>query len=188
MRKAKTNKLIIILSALLGVVFAFSVGYTFAAALMKFEYTSNPKSTQAYLGNNQMVLINSTKTNPIPFGANANNVEIAIEYSLSTLEDFDFRIEYSLSWSGGASKNNVILNFANRDNLIVDESYIFGNSGELTNRNGRIAIISTIDFVDLNDKTYIGKYLTIEASLFTEKGGDTVSCDGKTHQKISCTH
>jgi hypothetical protein len=96
--KAKTRKnLVAILSAILGVVFAFITGVTYAASSSSMDYGLSDKSTDAYVANQQLQVVNDTKSNPIAFGEGAHNFEISIQYSF--VYDFDLRARYSMTWS-----------------------------------------------------------------------------------------
>ena len=159
MKTVKQKKsLISILSAVLGVVFALITGITYCATTLNLEYFSNPSSTSAYLGNQEYVMINDTLTKPVSYGEGIHNFEIAMQYSMSY--DFDVRLRYTLSWSGGGDVGNVILNFANRDNIIYDEQYIY-LADPVKAGNGKIAFITGVNFADCNDPNYYGKSLTI---------------------------
>lgn len=160
MKRTKTNKkLFSILSAIIGVVFAFSVGITYAPSALNLRYGSNPVSTDAFIGNQQVYVINDTISNPVVYGSGANNFEVAIQYSVAY--DFDVRIAYSLTWSNGESANNVILNYVNRDNIICDEKYIY-LAETVPAGSGKITLISGASFVDAADmETYGGATLTV---------------------------
>ena len=159
MKKAKTTKKIYaIFSAILGVVFAFIMGATYCATSLNLMYISKDVSTSAYLGNQQIHLINDTEKNPISFGEGSHNFEIALQYSVDY--DFDVRIQYALSWSGGASSDNVILNFANKDNVINDDKYIY-LAKSVAAGSGKLTLINGVEFVNPKDSSYDGKNLTI---------------------------
>lgn len=165
MKRAKTKKrLITILSLILGLVFALSVGYTFAVEVFNLEVGSYHYSTTTYAANQQYTVINDTLTNPIPFGTGAHNYEVAIQYSYDY--DFDIRIRYSLSWTGNLDTNNVILNYADRDSFIVDNEYIYyigsNSDGSVPAGSGTIVLFTGVNFMDDTDETYIGASLTIE--------------------------
>ena len=159
MKKAKTRKnLATILSAVLGVVFAFITGVTYCATSLNLIFGTKENSTSAYMGNQQYHIINDTTTNPIQFNDGAHNFEVALQYSFDY--SFDLRVKYSLKWSNDESSDNVILNFANRDNIIYDENYIyFANS--FSAGSGKISIIAGVEFVDVTDETYNGATLSI---------------------------
>ena len=173
-KRAKTKKNFIkVLCVILGVVFALSMGYTFAAEILNFEFGSNSYSTTTYATNQQYTIINDTINNPIPFGTGAHNYEVAIEYSFGY--DFDIRIKYSLEWNGGNNTdiNNVILNYANRDAYIVDNEYIYYKD-TISAGNGTLMLFTGVDFIDSSDESYIGASLTInidEVRIYKE--GDT---------------
>ena len=159
MKRAKTRKnLISILLATLGVVFAFITGFTYCISSLTLEYGTHPNSTSAYMANQQYHVINDTVDQPIIFGEGSRNFEIALQYSMPY--DFDVRFTYSLSWSGGSSTSNVILHFANRDNIIYDENYIYFCES-VTKGDGKIGFITGVDFVNTKDKLYDGQTLTI---------------------------
>ena len=120
--KTKLNRVLYLL-AMLGVVFAFSIGSTYAAIAFSLNTGSNLLSTASYLAKQENVIINDTSTTPIAFGLGGRSSEVSIQYSYSY--DFDIRIQYSLSWSNGKSTDNVILRFADRDSFIVDNNYIY---------------------------------------------------------------
>lgn len=162
MIKAKTNKKIItILSAIIGVVFAFITGFTYCASSVELLFTTMPYSTSAYMENQQYHLINDTLTSPIPFGDGAHNFEIGMKYAYNY--SFDVRLKYELTWlgTGNTDTDNVILNFANRDNIIYDEQYIF-LANSITDKNGKITFITGVDFVNVYDSTYYGQTLKID--------------------------
>ena len=168
MKKAKTNnKILAILSAILGAVFALIIGVTYCASSLTLIYSSNPQSTTAYLGNQQYHITNDTLLKPVTFGEGAKNFEIALHYAFDY--DFDVRLSFNMQWStgvqlanGSISKyaTNAIPTFANRDNIIFDEQYIY-----LTNSvpagNGKITIMTGVEFVDPTDSKYVGQTLTI---------------------------
>ncbi len=159
MRKAKTKRnLISILSAALGVVFAFITGMTYCFNLLEFRYSTNPNSTSAYLGNQQYVMINDTIDCPVAFGEGTHNFEIAMQYAISY--DFDVRLRYSMQWSNGKNVDNVILHFANKDNVIYDNEYIY-LANSVPAGEGKVVFITGVDFVDVNDDNYFGQNLTI---------------------------
>ena len=159
MKKAKTRKNIFsILSVVLGVVFALITGVTYCVTTLTLAYNTNPSSASAYLGNQQYVMINDTTNQPISYGEGVHNFEIAMQYSMSY--NFDVRLKYQLQWSGGGDVGNVVLNFANRDNIICDEEYIY-LANPVTAGNGKITFITGVNFVDTNNSAYYGKSLTI---------------------------
>jgi len=164
LKKAKTRKNIFsILSAVLGVVFALITGATYCASSINVFYITNQNNVDAYLGNNEYVMINDTQNNPIYYGEGTHNFEIAMQYSVSY--DFDVRLKYNLKWIDYENNRefdaeNVILNFVNRDNIICDEEYIF-LANPISAGNGKITFISGVDFVDTNDPAYYGKTLKI---------------------------
>ena len=158
MKKAKTKNLILILCALVSVVFAFSVFSTFSVISITKSHDSNGYMSGAYASNNQIILINDTQTCPVKFGEGTHNFDVSLRYS--TCYDFDVRISYSLAWSNGASTNNVILNYANRDNLIVDDNYIYVAETILAG-SGKLPIFVGVDFLDPTDENYVGANLTI---------------------------
>ena len=160
MKKAKTKKnLISILIAILGVVFAFITGVTYCISTFTLKYGMHPNSTSAYMANQQYHLINDTVDQPVIFGEGSRNFEIALQYSMPY--DFDVRLEYTLTWSGGGSASNVILHFANRDNIIYDEKYIY-LAESVSKGDGKIGIITGVDFTNTNDEAYYGQSLTID--------------------------
>ena len=156
--KAKHRNLIEFLCVLLGAVFAFSVGLTFALPSLKINASSTPLSTTAYMGNQEYVVVNDSETAPIIFGVGTKLTDVSLKYSICY--DFDVRIKYSLEWIGGSSTDNVILTFPNRDNFIVDNSYIFVRD-TITAGTGKLNIISAVSFVDSEDETYLGENLSI---------------------------
>lgn len=164
--RAKTKTSVIKwLCVLMGAVFAFIIGNTYGLSALSMTEFSNPKSTTAYMAKQGYSVINDTKNNPIPFGVGSHNYEVAIQYSFSY--SFDLRIKYSLNWTNSRSANNVILNYANRDNFIVDEDYIYvrdavANAEDETNNKGKLTIFTGVDFDNPEDETYIGESLTIE--------------------------
>ena len=161
MKRAKTRKnLMIILNLLLGLVFALSVGYTFANEMLNLLVGSDVYSTTAYATNQQYAIINDTIDNPILFSSGEHNQEVKIKYSFGY--DFDIRIKYSLEWTGAQNSdtNNVILHFANRDDYIVDNEYIYYKDS-IPAGNGDLSIFTGVDFVDVNDESYIGASLKI---------------------------
>ena len=98
MKKAKTtNKLILILSALLCAVFAFTIGITFASSAMVYNYGTNTLSTKAYLANQQYVVVNDTQNAPIPYSVGVHATEVALEYAIDYA--FDLCVKYSLKCS-----------------------------------------------------------------------------------------
>lgn len=163
MKKAKTNKNILkIFCVIFSAVFALVTGFTFAAKSITLNYGINPSSTSAYLGNQQYHIVNDTINNPIPFGDGIHNFEIALQYAIEY--DFDVRFTYVLKWNGTVTtleESNVILQFANRDNIIYDENYIF-LANPITKGNGKVTFITGVDFIDTTKTDYFGESLTIE--------------------------
>lgn len=161
--KAKTkNKLIYILSAVVSVVFAFCVGFTYCAKAYKTSASTNPLSVSAYLAPNSHVLVNDTLSNPIRFGSGGNTFEIALLYDYTY--DFDVRMKYSLSWSDeNKSTSNVKLNFADPDKFIFDKFNIY-YAGPVSKGNGKLVIINSVMFSDEFDEEYFGQTLTISIS------------------------
>ena len=156
--RAKTSRLIIFLSVLIGAVFAITIGTTYSSLTLSLNVGSNPNSTTTYLAKQDYQVINDSAISPIPFGDGAKLSEVAIEYSYSY--DIDIRIQYSLTWSNGADASNVILTMPNRDNFIVDEEYIFVRD-TISAGTGKLTIISAVNFVDTSDETYQGANLII---------------------------
>lgn len=162
MKKAKTKKnLFSLINAILGVVFAFAVGIVYCVSELSLVYGTRPQSTTAYLENQQYHITNDTVDHPVVFGDGARNFKIALKYSMPY--DFDVRFKYLLTWAGTGDPvdaSNVILNFANRDNIIYDDEYIyFGET--LLNGNGEITFITGVNFTNTKDEAYYGKTLTI---------------------------
>lgn len=175
MKKAKTIKnLIPFLSALLGVVFAFITSFTFAAGGTTFVYETHPKSTSAYLANSQHVVVNNTINSPMVYSVGVHPVNIALQYAIDY--EFDLRIHYSLDWLGDdgseLSTNNVRLIFANRDNVIVDNEYIYYINYEsvndanqpcgLTAGEGNLSLIAGVEIIETENSDYFGKRLQIK--------------------------
>ena len=157
--KAKLNKKRIVY-LLLGLVFAITIGVTYALPAISMIFGSSPTSNTAYASGQQYQIVNDTISNPISFSAGSANREVAIVYSYGY--DFDIRIQYSLSWSDSAlSTDNVILNYADRDSLIVDNEYIY-HTEPLTADSGKLVLFTGVDFIDEEDADYIGQSLTIE--------------------------
>lgn len=201
MKRAKTqNKFVLFLSVLLGAVFAFSIGITFAAN-MQLIYGTAPKSTTAYLSNQQYQVVNSTTNAPILYSVGVHSSEIALQYSYGY--NFDLRIKYSLDWLGDTTQNqlstyNVELLFANRDNVIVDENYIYfinykteeivdeetGNTSMvkmpsgLSAGNGKLSLITGVEIIETNNDEYLGKTLSIsidEVKIYKESDSYSTS-------------
>ena len=153
-----------IFSAIIGVVFAFIMGVTYCASSISMQYGMAEKSTSAYIANQQIQVINDTQFNPIAFGEGAHNFEISLQYSFPY--GFDLRARYSLSWSKKAgetsapSSDNVILKFANRDNIIYDQNYIYLAASTAAG-SGKITLITGVEFVNPTDENYFGRNLTI---------------------------
>ena len=157
--RAKTKKnWFSIIAAILAVVFACTMGITYAAQIVNMSLGSNSYNTTAYAAKQSYVVINDTEKTPIPFGTGARNYEVAIQYSFSY--SFDIRIKYSLSWSSGADTSNVILNFANRNNFIVDNEYIYYTETIPAGTN-TLTVFTGVSFTDTTDTTYEGDSLTI---------------------------
>ena len=171
-KKTKTkNNILLILSAIIGVVFALITGFTYCATSLNLSYGQIPNSTEAYMANQQYTIINDTVKTPVLFGEGYHNFEVALQYSIGY--SFDVRFKYSLSWSGGSSysTDNVILHFANRDNVIYDDNYIF-LANAVSAGNSKINIIASVDFVDPTDSHYFGQKLTInieEVKIYKEQ-------------------
>ncbi len=143
---------------MIGVVFAFTIGTTYASIAYSIEAGSNVYATTTYLAKQEYSVINDTATTPIAFGIGSRMSEVSIQYSYSY--DFDIRIKYSLTWSNGKSTDNVILRYVDRDSLIVDNQYIYYKN-TLSAGSGNLKLISGVDFVDNTDTTYAGAGLTI---------------------------
>lgn len=161
MIKAKTNKKILaILSAVLSAVFAIIIGGTYCATSLNLSYKTNPNTSAVYAMNNHYHVNNDTLINPVLFGSGSHNFEISFEYDVPY--EFDLRLQYAMKWgTSGKSTDNVIINYANRDNLVVDQNYIYLVSN-ITNKSGKINIIVGVDFVDPTNSYYDGERLTIE--------------------------
>ncbi len=157
MTKTKT-KIIIILAAILGGVFAFTTGSVWCAYSHSMNISNNQKAMNTYIAKQSYAIINDTKISPIPFGAGAHNYSVGLELSYSY--DVDIRVRYSLVWSNGKPTDNVILNFADRDNLIVDNQYIY-RVETIPAGNHTINFITGVDFVDVYDNSYFGATLVI---------------------------
>jgi len=140
------------------VVFAFITGVTYCVTSLNLQYGTTPSSTSAYLGNQQYHIVNDTLTNPVIYGEGSHNFEIALQYAFDY--NFDVRFKYEMKWSDNTTATNEILHFANRDNIIYDEQYIFLANG-INAGNGKVTIITGVDFVDTQDATYHKKTLTI---------------------------
>ena len=196
--KAKT-KLIILLNALLGVVFAFMVGYTLCDDSNPIKTARTQQgSTAAYLANNSFHVVNATIENPIMFGPGAHNTKVAVEYNLNY--NFDVRIKYSLEWSDtNLSTDNVILHYANRDRFIVDDEYIYltdlieVEKTETTDtRHGILNIFTGVEFINPEDEDYFGETLTIEVEVEIAKE-ETISYNASSTPKsthplyVNCT-
>jgi len=167
MKKAKTNKFSIFLSALLCAVFAFTVGITYAGSSMVFNYGTNPASASAYLANQQYVVVNDTLTAPVVYSVGSHATEIALEYAIDY--DFDLRIKYALKWSDQTlATTNVELLFANRDNVIVDETYIYyinyknNAPAGISAGEGKLSLIAGVEIIETDNDNYLGKTLTVE--------------------------
>ena len=177
MIKAKTTKKIIpILSAIISVVFAFIIGVTYCSSVMKLIYGTNLKSTKAYLANQQYVVINDLEQSPIVYNPGVHAVNISLQYAIDY--DFDLRVRYSVQWldvngeENDLSTDNVELLFANRDNVIVDEEYIYfinyyedeeGNRtpAGLTAGSSELSLIAGVQIVESLNSEYTGKTLQI---------------------------
>ncbi len=159
-RRAKTKNLITLLSGALVAVFACIIGFTFSGVSFTNIYNTNPQPT-AYAANQQLEVVNDTLTTPIPFGNSSQGYNISIQYAVDY--DFDLRLAYTLTWSGGSSTDNVILTFANRDDYIVSDGYIY-KASKITAGTGKLNIITGVEFVDVNDATYLGQTLTINVT------------------------
>ncbi len=166
-KRTKTkNNLIIILSGILVTVFVCIMGFTFASSGLMYQYTSRPNPT-VYAANQQVKVVNDTLVTPIPFGLTGQGYEISIQYSVGY--DFDLRLRYSMSWTGEdengdpLTTDNVILSFANRDDYIVDNSYIY-KAKKIDKGSGKLTIITGVDFVDVTDTRYVGETLTIQVN------------------------
>lgn len=159
--KAKTKITTSVLSILLGAVFAFVVGVTFALDSFRYDF-SNGDSVSAYLANKNVVVVNDTTNNPIPYGTSGKNTNLSLLCSVDF--DFDVRIKYHLAWSDSSlSTDNVVLDFVDRDNWLVDENYIF-SANPITNCNQTTktkTVLNHITFTDTNNADYVGKTLKI---------------------------
>lgn len=177
MLKAKTTKKIIpILSAIISVVFAFIIGVTYCSSIINLKYGTNIKSTEAYLANQQYVVVNDLEQSPILYNPGVYPVNISLQYAIDY--DFDLRVKYSIDWLGDTENNqlstsNVELLFANRDNVIVDEEYIYyiNYSKDVNGYNiapaglsagsSELSLIAGVEIVDSVNSEYMGKTLTI---------------------------
>ncbi len=169
MKKAKnTNKIFSVLCAIFSVVFACVIGVTYCVSSLNLKYGNNPASTSAYLANQQYHIINDTIDSPITFGSGSHNFEIGMQYSFPY--DVDMCFKYSLTWSkksgdpeGAINTDNVILNFSNRDNIILDQQNIY-IANALSAGSKKVIFINGVEFVDVNDSEYFGRKLTISIS------------------------
>lgn len=177
MLKAKiTKKIVPILSAIISVIFAFIIGVTYCSSVINLRYGTNLKSTQAYLANQQYVVVNDLEQSPILYNPGVYPVNISLQYAIDY--DFDLRVKYSIDWLGDTennelSTNNVELLFANRDNVIVDEEYIYyinysKDANEyniapagLSAGSSELSLIAGVEIVDSVNSEYAGKTLTI---------------------------
>lgn len=159
---AKTKNWIFNLLAILSVVFAFSVGSTYAYVSLTNNYRSNMYSTATYMANQEYAVVNDTITNGIAFGEGSRLFDVSIQYSYSY--DFDIRFQYSISWTdSGLSTDNIILHYVDRDNWIVDGDYIFYKDS-VTAGSGSLKVFAGADFVDPWDKEYDGQEFKITIS------------------------
>jgi len=174
MKKAKTTiKLIPLLSAIISVVFAFIMGSAYSFPIMGLEYGTAHKSTENYLANQQYVLINNLKDSPILYEPGCYATDVTLQYAIDY--EFDLRIRYSLDWLGDdlldeeLPTDNVELIFANRDNVIVDENYIYYiNYDKTTNKPSglpagtkEISLIAGVEIVASSNEDYKDKALTL---------------------------
>ncbi len=160
MIKAKTSKkLFAILSAVISAVFAIIIGATYCATALNLFFKSNPNTTAVYATNNQYHVNNDTLINPVLFGSGSHNFEVSFEYDVPY--NFDLRLKYSLEWTNSKPTDNAILNFANRDNIIVDQQYIF-LANSVADKQGKINLIAGVSFVNPEDESYHGERLTIK--------------------------
>ena len=207
MPKAKTTKnLIQILSAIISVVFAFIIGVTYCTSVIKLKYGTNLKSTEAYLANQQYVVVNDVEQSPIAYLPGVHAVNISLQYAIDY--DFDLRIKYSLDWLGDDENNqlpteNVELIFANRDNVIVDEEYVYyinykkDNSGNniapagLSAGSGELSLIAGVEIVENRNLDYAYKSLKIvidEVKIYKAQSNYTEShplYNGLTHTIVT---
>ena len=177
MLKAKiTKKIVPILSAIISVIFAFILGVTYCSSIINLKYGTNIKSTEAYLANQQYVVVNDLEKSPILYNPGVYPVNITLQYAIDY--DFDLRIRYSMAWLDSEGNNsqlstsNVELLFANRDNVIVDEEYIYyinyfedeeGNRSPagLPAGSSELSLIAGVEIVDSVNSDYKNKSLTI---------------------------
>lgn len=159
-RIVKNDKcnLIKIICVLLGAVFAFTTGIVYASFSGWKKNFNSGYSTGAYLPNQSYQIINDTLPNGIPYNAGVNDRELAIQYSYSY--DFEFYVEYTLTWTDNLDNSNVILNYSNRDAWIVDGSHMYYRE-VVSAGTGKVPIIVGVNFTDLYDETYYGQSLTI---------------------------
>ena len=179
MKKAKTiKKLIPFLSAILSVVFAFVIQYTYAANLIELKYGTKPNSTEAYLANQQYVVLNNTDLSPVFYRVGSHAVNVTMQYAIGY--DFDLRIKYQLVWldSDGTetelSTSNVELLFANRDNVIVDDEYIYyinyddsSNPIGLPSGSRTLSLIAGVEIVDNATENY--NFCSLKIKILEEK-------------------
>ena len=169
MKKTKnTSKIFSVLCAIFSVVFACVIGITYCVSSLNLKYGINPASTSAYLANQQYHIINDTIDNPITFGSGTHNFEIGMQYSFPY--DVDMCFKYSLTWSkktgdpeGDINTDNVILNFSNRDNIILDQQNIY-IANSIPAGSEKVIFINGVEFVDVNDSDYFNRNLTISIS------------------------
>ena len=171
--RAKTRNLIIFLCAILSVVFAFICGPIMATASLNVTAENNTASNLAYLSRQKYVVVNDTTTSPILFGEGVRNTDVSIHYSYGY--SIDVRIRYSLAWSNSASTQNVILNFADRDNYIVDDEYIY-YVGSISGT-GVLRVFTGVNFVDPTDANYARASLTITISEVIIKKANSETYD-----------
>lgn len=164
-RTRRKHNIIYFVASLLALVFISTIGITFAATTFNSTFTSNKYSTKAYLSHNSFNLINDSLSTPIPFGLDGRNYQISLQYT--TVYDVEVCFRYQLSWSNEASTDNVILNFSDRDNFIVDDQYIYYVGPKLNGVNKTLIVITGVDFADPFDSNYVGATLTISMSYET---------------------
>lgn len=151
----------------MGAVFALTTSVVYAAFSWSRSHNSG-YATGAYLPNQSYQIINDTLPNGVPYGAGAKSYEVALQYSYDY--DFNFYVEYQLVWVKTTSTtatttsldtSNVILEYANRDSWIVDNSKIYYRD-TVSAGTGKLPIIVGVDFAKDDNETYFGHSLQIK--------------------------
>lgn len=121
----------ILITILVGMVFAVNIGWTFAStdyeALLISGTTSQAEDDTSWNYLNDIVVNNSTTEIPIPYSLGTTAREISFDYGFT--DTMDIAVVYSLSYTDGTPVTNVKLNIVDREDYILDVPTVISQTG-----------------------------------------------------------